>query len=298
MKKQLLSFITSIILTTSSCAYSDTQDICVMSFNVRRDGKESNPHYLWKNRTPLIKDMLTNIKPDILCLQEAGENQIIDIENIVGHNYAWVGEGRQQGGVVGWFVSVDEHTPIFYNRSRFKLLTYETFWLNPTKTPKKSGWGAWLNRICTWAKFMDLQSNTVLWIFNTHLDHMSAQARSEGLKLIIKEIEHKTNNQETALLMGDFNEPLASGPLADIIASNQYKMINTKNIAQKIKGPHWTAFQKGWEGSGKSIDHILINTPEAFTITEHTTWVHPENKRASDHNPVFITLKTDAQTIN
>lgn len=292
IKKLCVFSIVAIFIITASRGYAGAKT-CIMSFNLRREGRESDQKYLWENRVPLIKPMLLQTQPDIVGFQEAGPNQIMDIYNILGNNYAWVGRGRQQKGIVGWFCSVDEHTPIFYNKTRFKLLEHDTFWLNPTKTPKKTGWGARLNRICTWAKFMDLQSQAIMWIFNIHLDNKSWPARTEGLKLTIKEIQNLTKNNEPSFLLGDFNGALHEGPLADIIADDQYKMVNTKTIAHEVNGPHGTAFQHGWKGQTKSIDHILMNCSNSCTIAQHTVWVHPDNKRVSDHNPVFIVANTN-----
>ncbi len=291
--------LTITLLTTpfSFCHKNHTpenrSDICIMTFNIRRDGKEPKKEYKWYNRVSYIQELLHEQKPDILGLQEAGNNQINDIKNMLGNNYAWIGEGRQQGGIVGWFCPVDEHTPIFYNTRRFTLIDYDTFWLNPKKQKRKRAWGAWLNRICTWAKLKDVASQKIIWVFNTHLDHMSQQAKTEGLKLIINEINQRTHNhQEPAILMGDFNSDITPGlPIGNIVQNNTYKMFDVKKLATNVDGVNWTAFKDVWHGAHHTIDHLLINKPEFFSINRYVIPVRADNKRASDHNPVIVNLQ-------
>jgi endonuclease/exonuclease/phosphatase family metal-dependent hydrolase len=304
IKQYRLFLLVSICTALSTCATTATEKYQninsikkgesttrVMTFNVRREGKEPAQEYTWSERLPHIATLLKDIAPDIIGFQEAGDNQINDLQKILPNTYQWFGQGRKQGGIAGWFVSVDEHTPIFYNAKKFALIESGTFWLNPKKQKYKTGWGAWLNRICTWAHFKDKKTNKKLWVFNTHLDNKSERARVEGIKLILNEIKQKTNVTDPVILMGDFNAQSVT-PESDIGAViQQFKIINAKEIAQHTSGPTWTAFKKGWQGQTKTIDYIMINNANLFSIKNYMIPVPTHGKRVSDHNPVVIDLQ-------
>ncbi len=95
--------------------------------------------------------------------------------------------------------------PILYKPSIVTIKNKGTLWLNETQTPYKAGWGG-LVRGCSWANFIINQSKKELFIFNTHLDHMSQSAMTNGLKLIANSLLEKTHHNKTAgIILGDLN---------------------------------------------------------------------------------------------
>jgi len=295
-KKLTLFFLSPILLPlfvfTAHHSYQvnhtkNGHDIRVMTYNIRRYGKESSKTFLWENRKKDLLPFLNDFQPDFIGMQEVTKQQLKDIQENL-NDYAFFGEFRHPKGLISLFAT-DEATPIFYKKDTYQLLDHGTFWLNQTKTKRKPGWGAFINRICTWGKFKTDTHHT-LWLFNTHLDHQSEKARTEGIKLIIKEINQRTKNNEPVILMGDFNAPSIDpkSPVGTIMFDQQYKMFDTKQNANMVTGESWTAFKKGWSGQTKTIDYILINNPSLFTIVQHSTPTRTDGKRLSDHNPVIV----------
>ena len=102
--------------------------------------------------------------PDIIGMQEVLHNQLIDISTSL-EEYNYLGVGREDGKIKG------EYSPIFYRKSKFKVIKSSTFWLSETPEEISIGWDAALERICTYAKFQERNSKKQFWIFNTHFDH-------------------------------------------------------------------------------------------------------------------------------
>ena len=89
--------------------------------------------------------------PDILCVQEALDEQVSGLANLLS-GYGRVGVGRDDGRSAGEFCAV------FFDRGRFEELDGGTFWLEePTaEPPRHTFFGP--KRICTWVRLRDRQS--------------------------------------------------------------------------------------------------------------------------------------------
>ncbi len=280
--KNLSLLLALTILLTSNTSY--TEMITIVSFNIRREGKEKLPAQYWCNRKEKVIDFLNTVDADIMGLQEAGIGQITDIMRGLNNTYAWYGTGRKQKGIAGLFCSVDEHNPIIYRTDRLQLIDAGTFWLNPCKKKGKPGWGAWLNRICTWARMRHIKTDTYFWVFNTHLDNQQRAARVGGLRLILNDIAARTNN-EPVILMGDFNAPITDGALARVIAHASFRLINGATHAQKSHPFPGTALTKKWGGGYKTIDHILFSASPAWSIFDYQVHFNLGGT-LSDHAPI------------
>jgi len=139
--------------------------------------------------------------PDLVGFQEVLHDQLQFLEKQLPE-YRWIGCGRDDGFASG------EYCPIFYNGTLFRArftppspqfplnCTYSspsqaetagTFWLSETPwTPGSRSWGASLPRICTWVVLSHISSNRRFAVFNTHLDHMSINARANGISITPK----------------------------------------------------------------------------------------------------------------
>jgi len=112
--------------------------------------------------------------------------------------YGYLGVGRDDGKTGG------EYAPIFYKKSRLKVLKEGHFWLSQHTDYPNKGWDAACIRICTWGFFKDLKTNKKFWFFNLHMDHMGVVARRESSRLILKKVKEFCGNAPV-ILTGDFN---------------------------------------------------------------------------------------------
>jgi endonuclease/exonuclease/phosphatase family metal-dependent hydrolase len=65
----------------------------------------------------------------------------------------------------------------------------QTFWLSEQPIAGSKSWDAAITRIVTWAKFKDLKTKKVFFVFNTHFDHRGTVARRESANLLLKKID-------------------------------------------------------------------------------------------------------------
>ncbi len=170
----------------------------VVTFNVRY-GSADDAEFAWPNRRKPLLDLLEQLDPDILCLQETLYFQLEEIADRLRH-FDWIGVGRDDGASSGEFASIFLKGP--------KPVRSGTFWLSPTpEVPGSMGWGARLPRICTWAELDGLT------VANVHLDHESILARKEGVALVLDRLPAH------CLLCGDFNATPDEASIQSVLAA-------------------------------------------------------------------------------
>jgi endonuclease/exonuclease/phosphatase family metal-dependent hydrolase len=258
----------------------------MMSFNIRYDNPGDGENR-WDLRKNMVCEEIDSLAPDFLGLQEALLNQCKDIEKGT-KGYKWVGVGRDDGEEKG------EFSPIFYNRKKWKLLLWNTFWLSETPEEPSKGWDAALPRIVTWGKFEEKESGTIVFVFNTHFDHRGEQARIESAKLIREKIQ-EIAGQDRFILSGDFNvNPTTDAYLALTESIPRKKTIyDSKLLALSApQGPRGTfsGFKVTDNLPTDQIDYIFCS--DDFSVLNFSVIVKSERLRyASDHFAVVATLQ-------
>lgn len=257
----------------------------VMSFNIRYDNP-SDGENAWGNRKEMVAETIRFHKSDIAGLQEALHSQVEDLEARL-LEYGWFGVGRDDGRRKG------EYTPVFYLKSRFKVLDYSTFWLSETpEIPGKLGWDAVCPRIVTWGKFKDRLTGKVLFVFNTHLDHVGEKARSQSAELLLSKIEELAGDHPV-VLTGDFNCTIDDGPYF-ILTRNQGGMsslTDIHNISQTMPYGSTQTFN-GFKNELRPdyrIDFIFVCN--ISQVLRHGVISEKWNGRfVSDHYPVMAEI--------
>lgn len=256
------------------------QTLKIMTYNIRLD-VESDGENDWTHRKDFFNGQLQFYAPDIFGVQEAKPNQVLDIA-VALPQYAYVGIGREG-------VGKGESSNIFYIKDKFKEVQSGTFWLSQTPDSISIGWDAACNRVCTYVLLKNKQSNKLIWVFNTHLDHIREQARTKGLELILTKIEKLNSNKYPVVLMGDFN----SEPETDRIIALKSKMNDSKMISkEKPFGPYGTFNNfKYNEVSKLLIDYIFLSKGDAITVNKYGVLSDAKDlKYPSDHFPVLIEI--------
>ena len=147
-------------------------EIRVASYNLRMDTPADGINS-WTNRRENVKALVLYHDFEIIGTQEGFVHQLKNLCEMPG--YAHIGAGRDDG------LSAGEHSAIFYKTDRFKLLDSGNFWLSETPDKPGKGWDATCcNRICSWAKFKDVNTKNVFFVFNVHFDHQGVVARKES----------------------------------------------------------------------------------------------------------------------
>jgi endonuclease/exonuclease/phosphatase family metal-dependent hydrolase len=251
-----------------------------MTYNIRLD-LASDGENAWSNRKDYFCSQLAFYEPDVFGIQEALPNQVIDIASTLS-KYSYVGIGRDG-------VGKGESSNMFYKKDEFELLQESTFWLSETPEAMSKGWDAALNRICTYALLKDKKTNQILWVFNTHFDHIGELARTNSIKLILSKIKTLNTKNYPVFFMGDFN----SEPSEERITNLKKEMLDTYDVSiEKPFGPIGTfnAFKHN-EAVTKRIDYIFISKNNKLKVKKFAILSDSKDlKYPSDHLQVYADI--------
>ena len=171
------------------------EGITMMSCNVRcltplDLGKKS-----WFYRADLLLSDIAAQAPGIIGFQEATRWQYDYMVDVL-EGYDSVIDYRDKS-------PLSEGCPIFYNESLYTLKDKGSFWLSETPEVMSKDWGSQCYRICSYVILTEKASDRDFVVFNTHLDHVSDEARIKGIAVVLDKIAQFGGLP--AVIMGDFN---------------------------------------------------------------------------------------------
>src|SRR5438105_315754 len=170
----------------------------IMTFNIRGSSHIEDGMNSWKHRAPLNVRTIQRCVPDVIGFQELQKGNLETYkEQLPQYSYLL-------GPKTGCYVFY-EYNAIFWLSSRFILLDSGRFWLSRTPDRYSSSWQAKCVRAANWVKLRCLDTYVEFLLVNTHLDHVSEQARVEGCKLILQRLARLQDNNIPVILTGDFN---------------------------------------------------------------------------------------------
>lgn len=275
MKKTFLILTASLFLTAASFAQK-VSTINIASYNLRYDNKGDGIN-AWPNRKEMVKGLIRFHEFDIFGTQEVLINQLHDVAEL--QDFAFLGKGRDDGKEGG------EHSAIFYKKDRFKVLKSGDFWLSETPEKPGLGWDATCcNRICSWAKFQDMNTKKEFFFFNVHFDHQGVEARRQSGFLMVKKIKEIAGSSP-AILTGDFN----STPETEQIQTIQTLLNDSHEVSeQPLYGPEGTFNAFKFDAPMKTrIDYIFVSKP--IKVLKYGVLTDAKEQRyPSDHQPIVI----------
>jgi len=264
-----------------------TQTLTVASYNIRYSIEENHKSDSikgedWKRRGPAVAQLIKFHEFEIFGIQEGLLHQLTDLlEWLPGYQY--VGVGRDDGEQAG------EHTAVFYQAEKFKVLDHGDFWLSETPEKPSMGWdGTCCHRMCTWVYFEHIKSGEKFYFLNTHFDHQAVLARKESSKLILKKIKEIADDQPV-IFMGDLNGDHDS---------DWYKTLKNSEILRDtyLMADNPYAQNGSFNGFGsrnetnRIIDHVFVS--KHFSVDQWgilTDTYH--GKFPSDHFPIMVKIR-------
>ena len=194
-----MRYLTLCFLIMSITLVAQPEAITVMTYNIRYNNPQDGIN-AWPNRVKKVGSLIQRYNPDIIGVQEALHDQLLELMNILPE-YTFVGVGRDDGKNNG------EFSAILFKNNRFGLLQNSTQWLSETPdVPGSKSWDAALPRIVTSARLFDKESKTDLVIFNTHFDHQGIEARQHSADLLLGMVgAARMLSEVPVIVMGDFN---------------------------------------------------------------------------------------------
>lgn len=250
--------------------------IRVMSCNVRcltpfDSGKKS-----WFYRADLIIKNIQKNAPSVIGFQEATKWQ-----------YSYLVDSMPDyDSVITYRDNMfnSEGCPVFYRKDLYKLIDKNSFWLSETPEEMSKDWGAACYRICSFVILEEKASGKQFVVFNTHLDHVSDEARIKGIGTVLDKIEQF--GSLPSVIMGDFNAYEDSETYRSATENFLDAKYQTENPMTGVTYQNW-----GEKLEGGSIDYFMISKQgikvnEYKIVTDTYDGVYP-----SDHFQIFTVLE-------
>ncbi len=252
--------------------------IKMMSYNLRCISPTDWGKKAWFYRANLVIDDIENEKPGIIGFQESTKwHYKYLVDTLKG--YDSVIEYRDEA-----FNS--EGCPIFYNTDLYELVDKGSFWLSETPEVMSKSWGAQYNRVCSYVILTDKASGEDFVVFNTHLSHVSDEARINGIKVVLDKIAEF--GSLPSVIMGDFNA-LEGSETYNSVTEN---FLDAKKVAEKTSDSHT---YQNWGNPEKfqRIDYFMVSKT-GFKINSYDVLsaVH-DGIYSSDHCPIVLEVEIE-----
>ena len=250
----------------------------IVSFNIRFVKIESDrraPNSC-VHRTGMIYDKLRCERPEIVGFQEVTapifdflKNSLSDIYDF---NMFFRSENFDGEGVA-----------IATLKEKIACHSIDSFWLSPTPRVPGSRFSEQSKcpRVATVGVYRELATGRLVRVCNTHLDHISDEAKVLGISLLLDRLA--TINAEyplPTLLLGDLNSLPESEPIAVIKASPLALTELTADIPVTFHD---------YGTKEVKIDYIFGTQELAESVSSVGTWDDCINGvYLSDHYPIFV----------
>ncbi len=262
----------------ASIEIAQTNKITMMSYNLRCISPTDFGKKAWFYRADLVVKDIDEQKPGIIGFQEATKwHYSYLVECLPG--YDSIITYRDEA-----FNS--EGCPIFYNTALYTLVEKGSFWLSETPEVMSKSWGAQFNRVCSFVILEDNATNEKFVVFNTHLSHVSDEARINGIKVVLEKI--KEFGGYPAVIMGDFNALEGSETYKNVTEN----FLDAQKVA-KITSDSHTYQNWGNEESFRRIDYFMVSKT-GFKINSYSVLPGTRNGvYTSDHNPILLEVELE-----
>lgn len=171
------------------------QDNDIIVLNLRRDCVSDGIHN-WKYRRNSIIDMLNHYKPGVFCIQECMPHMWRFLKKHTKEHYS--------GVFIDAFSKKFSFFPFSEGIGIIYADYYKCFDKGYFKLSNKFGLQTKHWRVCQYVGLTNTHTGESFYVFNTHLDHKSRDARKESCTLIHQKVKEITKNHQT-FIVGDFN---------------------------------------------------------------------------------------------
>ena len=250
----------------------------MMSYNLRCISPTDFGKKAWFYRADLVIKDIEEQKPGIIGFQEATKwhySYLVDCLKGYDSIITYRDEAFNSEGC-----------PIFYNTELYTLVDKGSFWLSETPDVMSKSWGAQFNRVCSFVILTDNSTNENFVVFNTHLSHVSDEARINGIKVVLDKI--KEFGGYPSVIMGDFNA-LEGSETYNSVTEN---FLDAQKVALKTSDSH-TYQNWGNEASFRRIDYFMVSKT-GFKINSYNVLSGVRDGiYTSDHCPIVLEVELE-----
>lgn len=246
----------------------------------------------WPERLPRIVEVLAEMQPDVIGVQELYPSQFNDLMAYLEKDYAFVSIPCDDGEMNG----------IFYRKARFDVVKSDVWYMSPKPRVRSSD-------TLTMLQFKDQLTGKVFAVFNTHLAFGNVEKRYFQVNFIGEQID-AVSQEMPVFLTGDMNTfpqrldleklPFYDGDYVhrllikhDLHDSKEISLLgHVGPIATFTNSSEDAISFKGTGTPGIFLDHIYVS--KGITVLIHA--VQPGTVGGhfpSDHLPLFVDAIVD-----
>ena len=271
----LLWYLPGYLMNKQQLQITPEGDTKIMSYNVRCIAPEDLSKKSWFYRAPLVLEDLQAQKPGIIGFQEA---------TFIHYGYL-VEALPQYDSVITYrdnFV-LSEGCPIFYHKDLYTLKDKGSFWLSETPEVMSKDWGAACYRICSYVILTDNHSGKDFVVFNTHLDHISDEARIKGIGVVLDKIA--AFGGLPSVIMGDFNAEEGSETYNAVTEHFLDARYEARETMDSYTFQSWGDMEKACR-----IDYFMLSKT-GFAVHSYQALIEPyDGIYSSDHSPIVLKI--------
>lgn len=179
-----------------------------------------------------------------------------------------------------------EGCPVFYNTSLYTLVDKGSFWLSETPDVMSKDWGSGCYRVCSYVILTDNNSGKNFVVFNTHLDHVSDEARINGIHVVLEKIA--AFGDLPSVIMGDFNAEEGSVTYNNVTENFLDARYETANTTDMGTFQNWGQIE-----GGRRIDYFMISKTGFNVLRYDVVDIVHGGAYVSDHSPIVLDLTLD-----
>ncbi len=247
--------------------------IKAMSCNVRCITDNDKGVKNWYYRADLLMDDIEGEAPGIIGFQEVTPKQyayLVDCLPQYESDIVYRDNSKKSEGC-----------PVFYHTELYEKVDMGSFWLSETPEVMSKDWGSACYRICNYVILKDRTSGKEFVIFNTHLDHISDEARIKGIGVVLDKI--KAFGGLPSVIMGDLNAEEGS---------ETYNSVTQSFLDARYAAPETTdsyTYQNwGNMGSAKRIDYFMISKEGIKVQRYNVVPALHDGVYSTDHCPITL----------
>ncbi|MGH2482136.1 MAG: endonuclease/exonuclease/phosphatase family protein, partial [Ktedonobacteraceae bacterium] len=152
----------------------------VMTFNVRGASLDREGPNTWERRALLNVAVIRSQAPDLIGFHECETSHLHTYQQHLSEYDRLLGSS-----IVPEEREIRAYNAIFWRSECLALLDSGSFWLSETPEVRSRFWNTAYPRLATWARFSCSTGHELLHL-NTHLDHISKEARVRGTEVILQ----------------------------------------------------------------------------------------------------------------
>ncbi len=251
-------------------------DLRVLSLNILFSAEGI---WHWDNRGDNVLTMLDFVDADIIGLQENSDNN--PVAGGVSHGFFPSNRIKSDRTQYESVTSVgDMANTILYKKDRFDVIETGAVYLSV-----KANW-----RHAAWVLFYDKVAGQYLYFWNTHWNHVDADAdgwKQHGVKMLdaMKTVAHPEYNQ---VATGDFNSgEWSAGQAYMRNYHDENPDFHLRDTWQEINGMDYTGAGSYGSPDGSRIDYVFAPVGQWTTLEASVYWT---GDTVSDHLPVYSVL--------